>query len=1077
MKPRAIWGVLLVGLSLGLLLIGNAVGLLPTGATQAATGDISTVAGDGTAAFGGDGGPATSAQLNKPRGVAVDSSGNLFIVDRVNNRIRKVDTSGNISTVAGTGTAGFEGDGSAATSARLSFPFGVTVDSSGNLFIADRDNHRIRKVDTSGNISTVAGSGSGFGFSGDGGPATSAKLSFPTGVAVDSSGNLFIADKDNERIRKVDTSGNISTVAGSGTAGFSGDGGPATSAKFLGLTDVAVDSSGNLFIADQQNHRIRKVDTSGNISTVAGSGNVGFGNGGFSGDGAPATSARLDAPGGVAVDSSGNIFIADTNNYRIRKVDTSGTISTVAGDGTAAFGGDGGAATGAQFNLPDRVAVDSSGNLFIADLNNHRIRKVETVAAAVAIPTPTPTATATPTPTPTPTATPTPPPTPVPVVKEAIVLVKDINPGGEQDGEDGPEGLINVAGTLFFTIDDGTNGIELWKSDGTAAGTVLVKDISSGANSGDPSSIINVAGTLYFQADDGTTGFELWKSDGTAAGTVLVKDINPGASGSSAGGIRNVAGTLLFLAHDGTTGFELWKSDGTAAGTVLVKDINPGAGSSFPTRRAVVGGSLYFQANDGTNGIELWKSDGTATGTVLVKDINPGSGSSSPRDLIDVSGTLFFSADDGTTGRELWRSDGTAAGTVLVKDINPGAGNSNTFLGLTNVAGTLFFAADDGTTGIELWKSNGTTTGTLLVKDIRSGAANSSPGSLTNLAGTLLFGANDGVTGSELWKSNGTTTGTVLLKDINPGAGNSSPGDMADQDIGGTLFFQAVDGTTGDELWKTDGTAAGTVLAKDIRPGASGSSPINLTVVAGTLFFNAHDGTTKLELWQVQPAADLAATKTDSPDPVTAATQLTYTITVTNNGPITSVNTLLRDTLMSGSVFVSATAGCAHASGIVTCNLGNLANGASKTITIVVTSNSSGTTAKVTSDTADSDATNNTVTASTAVQTPTPTPTPTPPDITTDAGDGTSGFSGDGGPATSASLNRPKGIAVDSSGNLFIADSGNERIRKVDTSGNISTVAWRWRERIRGRRGPCHQRPVGFPLWRGGGLLRQPLHR
>ena len=436
---------------------------------------------------------------------------------------------GDISTVAGTGTAGVSGDGGAATSAKLNFPIGVAVDSSGNIFIADSQNHRIRKVDTSGNLSTVAGTT--IGFSGDGGAATSAQLFPPLSVAVDTSGNLFIADRGNNPIRKVDTSGNISTVAGSGTGGaFSGDGGLATSARLNFPTGVAVDASGNLFIADRSNDRIRKVDTSGNISTVAGTG----------------LSSVLQEPQGVAVDPSGNIFIADTSNHRIRKVDTSGNISTVVGTGTQGFGGDGGAATSAQLHTPAEVAVDPSGNLFIADHTNHRIRKVETVAAAVPTPTPTPTAT----PTPTPTAT------PVPVVLEDIVLVKDINPtsnptGEDDDEADGPEHLTNVVGTLFFTTDDGTTGIELWKSDGTAAGTLLVKDINPGAASANPGSLTNVAGTLFFGTDDGTT-----------AGTVLVKDINPGASGSSVGRILNVAGTLFFSAIDGTTGRELWKSDG-----------------------------------------------------------------------------------------------------------------------------------------------------------------------------------------------------------------------------------------------------------------------------------------------------------------------------------------------------------------------------------------------------------------------------------------------------------------------------------------------------------------------------------
>ncbi|MDR2334034.1 MAG: putative Ig domain-containing protein [Burkholderiaceae bacterium] len=344
-------------------------------------GVITTVAGNGNFGFGGDGAAATAAQLYNPFGVAVDSSGNLFIADYGNHRIRKVDPGGIISTVAGNGSVGFGGDGAAATAAQLSFPSGVAVDSSGNLFIADYGNNRIRKVDTSGIIKTVAGNGSG-GFGGDGLAATAAQLYHPSGVAVDNSGNLFIADLYNHRVRKLDTGGVITTVAGNGNFGFGGDGAAATAAQLFYPISVAVDSSGNLFIADQSNQRIRKVDTSGLISTVGGNGGSGFG-----GDGAAATAAQLYNPRGVAVDSSGNLFIGDYGNNRIRKVDPGGVISTVAGNGNFGFGGDGAAATAAQLSIPSGVTLDSSGNLFIADYGNHRIRKVDAPDIAPLAPT------------------------------------------------------------------------------------------------------------------------------------------------------------------------------------------------------------------------------------------------------------------------------------------------------------------------------------------------------------------------------------------------------------------------------------------------------------------------------------------------------------------------------------------------------------------------------------------------------------------------------------------------------------------------------------------------------------------
>ena len=334
------------------------------------TGTITTVAG-ARGGFGGDGGPAVQAQLTRPTGVAVDGAGNLYITDTWNNRIRKVDSTGTITTVAGTGPRGFGGDGGLAVQAQLDRPTGVAVDSSGNLYVADSGNYRIRKIDSTGMITTVAGTGE-YGFGGDGGPAVQAQFARPAGVTVDSSGNLYIADRNNHRIRKVDSTGMITTVAGTGQSGFGGDGGPAVQAQFARPTGVAVDSSGNLYIADRNNHRIRKVDSTGMITTVAGTGQSGF-----SGDGGPAVQAQLRFPAGVEVDSSGNLYIADRNNHRIRKVDSAGMITTVAGTGEYGFGGDGGPAIQAQLRVPAGVAVDSAGNLYIADSSNYRIRKVD----------------------------------------------------------------------------------------------------------------------------------------------------------------------------------------------------------------------------------------------------------------------------------------------------------------------------------------------------------------------------------------------------------------------------------------------------------------------------------------------------------------------------------------------------------------------------------------------------------------------------------------------------------------------------------------------------------------------------
>jgi len=345
---------------------------------DATTEAITRVAGDGLSGYSGDGGLATEARLDSPHGVALDSLGNIYIADTKNNCIRKVDAFGNIATVAGKGLAGYTGDGGPATNAKLNKPRGVFVDASGDIYIADTDNHRIRKVDAgTQQISTVAGTGSG-GFSGDGGPATSAELKGPEGVFVDESGNIFIADTDNHCIRKVDAATQeINTVAGiGGSSGFEGDGGPATSAKLNNPRGVFVDTSGDIYIADTDNHRIRKVDAgTQQISTVAGSGS-----GGFSGDGGAATSAKLENPEGVYVDSNGNIFIADTGNHRLRVVSThDGKINTIGGRPTffGGFNGDNKPATDAYLNDPKAAAMASTRGgrgIYISDTENNRIR-------------------------------------------------------------------------------------------------------------------------------------------------------------------------------------------------------------------------------------------------------------------------------------------------------------------------------------------------------------------------------------------------------------------------------------------------------------------------------------------------------------------------------------------------------------------------------------------------------------------------------------------------------------------------------------------------------------------------------
>jgi ELWxxDGT repeat protein len=466
-------------------------------------------------------------------------------------------------------------------------------------------------------------------------------------------------------------------------------------------------------------------------------------------------------------------------------------------------------------------------------------------------------------------------------------------------GSSGPEYLTNVNGMLFFTADDGVVGRELWESNGTPAGTFIVKDINPGQNGSDPQDLTNVNGALFFSADDGAHGRELWKSDGTAAGTVMVADINPGSGASNPTDLTNVAGVLFFAANDGSDGVELWRSNGTAAGTVMVRDIAGGAASSYPSDLTNVNGTLFFTANDGTHGNSLYRSDGSFSGTALVDQINTTTNvltglpnSANPQDLTNFNGTLFFSADDGVHGIELWKSTGSAAGTTLVKDINPGLQQvaygvylpeSSNPHDLLVVGNTLYFAATSAQAGTELWKTDGTTDGTLMVTDIQPNNGGAQPTNLTNVNGTVYFTAQDGVHGTELWSSLGTAGTTNLVLDINPGSASASPEQLTN--IGGMLYFTAEDGVHGTELWRSDGTAAGAVMVADIDPGAASSHPTGLTNVSNVLFFAADDGVTGTELWHVNdepPTVNVPGTQSLNGSSLVFSTGSKNAITVTD---------------------------------------------------------------------------------------------------------------------------------------------------------------------------------------------------
>jgi ELWxxDGT repeat protein len=460
------------------------------------------------------------------------------------------------------------------------------------------------------------------------------------------------------------------------------------------------------------------------------------------------------------------------------------------------------------------------------------------------------------------------------------LLLKDINPGANSSYFYPDNAMVRFGDYIYFAAKNAASGAELWRTDGTVAGTEMVKEINPGFSDSRLNNFYVVGSFLLFTADDGVSGLELWRTDGTSAGTVLVKDINPGANDAIGEFIDNPAyyavfnGKLYFGANNGVNGNELWSSDGTESGTKLVRDIDTGSFNSYPNEFEVHNGVLYFAAR-AAQGEELWKTDGTTAGTVLVKDIYPGGFGSSPANLRSIGSTLIFTADDDVHDEELWKTDGTAAGTVLVKDIKTNSVGTfstssfatqpnsfeNRFIRLGDIA--LFSAIDD-SNGIELWKTDGTTAGTVMVKNASPAAGSDgyAPQNFAVLGNSVFYKYDNDTTGIELWKSDGTASGTGLVKDVYSGFFGSFYLPSYLYAHVGKLYFGAESTPNGIELMESDGTANGTKLVANIYAGSGSSTPGPFISLEKKLIFWATNETVGTELWSLAIPISVSAVTT-----------------------------------------------------------------------------------------------------------------------------------------------------------------------------------------------------------------------
>ncbi|MCB0694296.1 MAG: T9SS type A sorting domain-containing protein [Lewinellaceae bacterium] len=471
-------------------------------------------------------------------------------------------------------------------------------------------------------------------------------------------------------------------------------------------------------------------------------------------------------------------------------------------------------------------------------------------------------------------------------------LVKNIRPGSNGSLPYYENGMISYNDHLLFAADDGVSGMELWISDGTETGTMLLKDINPGAAGSECQNFFRVGEKVIFQAKTTAEGQELWVTDGTAAGTTLLKDIRPGTGD---GVWITVAvndyyyvwnDVLYFSANDGQVGLELWRTDGTESGTWLLKDIQTifGAnGNGNPRYFGELGDKLYFTGyENSSDGEQLWVTDGTTAGTKRFHTFPGVTGGVNPRHKLAVNGRLVFYAEGNDMGPELWATDGTPAGTLLVKDINPApnTGSDDTQPNthehrLNRIGNTIYFGANDGTNGRELWRTDGTPAGTWMVKDGSAKTPGYVPQLFTVMDDILYYKYDNGENGIELWRSDGTEAGTWMVKDATPGSQGSFWLPSFLTAINGRIYFGGAKGSAFNvELWTSDGTEAGTMVLPDINPSSGdGSDPNRFTLVGDEVLFGARTATQGMELWKIK------ASSVSTSDPVLEGVSLFPTMT------------------------------------------------------------------------------------------------------------------------------------------------------------------------------------------------------